>query len=583
MSNVVVIGAGLAGLASALMLADNGHRVRIVARGWGGLLLSKGTIDILGWSGDGSTTRDGSATRDGSFSSDTIGDGNLSTAAMSGRSSERDQPVHALAPALADFIAAHPEHPYAAIGAERVLAGAQWLTGRLPFFSSVSRSFASVLPLPSSAPSSPSSAPSSPSSAPSSPSSAPLSAIAGEDASRAPSKEMETSATLTNKLLPTAIGSVQPSAFVPDSMLASALTAGEHYLIVGISNLKDFHPQLVADNLAASPYVPVHTRAVSITLPIQSDHSGYNVDATGTAIARCLDSTNACNSLSGNSGSSYAGSAHCSENDGIRDGECTTRSRSNDSFTARSPEFISLAQQLKDAVHPGEIVLVPAVLGLNSQTYTALSKEIGVPVGEIPLPPPSIPGRRLHDYLVHECRERRIDIMLNAEAVGVTPDAHVSAQSNSAIPVAASSEPSTADLPLIRSVAVRVAGGVKQLRADAVVYAGGGFESGALERDSFGRVRDTLCSLAVWSPDGEIFGSGVRVDRSMRPLALRSDGSPSSAIFANLYCVGSILGGALPWDEGSGEGIALGSAFAAAEAIGQQSNQHSNQQSKENY
>lgn len=486
MSTVVVIGAGLAGLSSALMLSESGHRVSIVARGWGGLLLSKGTIDILGWINDGASIASGTSASGTDISStktsgNSITEGASSTDFTEGTGGTGDQPVVAVAPALADFIAAHPEHPYASIGAKHVLAGTAWLARQLPFFASES----------------------------------------------APEKPGD----LTNKLLPTAIGAVQPSAFVPESMEASILTAGGHYLIVGIDNFKDFHAHLVADNLAACPYVHVHTRAASITLPLRSDRSDDdNPDATGTTIARRLD---------------------------ICDGDSADGER--------SPEFISLVEQLAGLARTGETVLLPAVLGLSPQTYATLSAQLGVPVGEIPLPPPSIPGRRMHDFLVHQCRERRIDILLNAEAVGVTPHA----------------ETGDSGAPSIRSVAVRVAGRVKQLPADAVVYAGGGFGSGALERDSFGHMRDTVCSAPVWSPNGDIFGSGLRVDQWMRPTSLptgvdRSAGESASAIFTNLYCAGDIIGGALPWNEGSGEGIALGSAFAAAEAVNAMDRAHVN-------
>ncbi|WP_353066127.1 FAD-binding protein [Arcanobacterium hippocoleae] len=49
MSRILIIGAGLSGMASALMLHEAGHTVTIISRGLGGMLLANGTIDILGW------------------------------------------------------------------------------------------------------------------------------------------------------------------------------------------------------------------------------------------------------------------------------------------------------------------------------------------------------------------------------------------------------------------------------------------------------------------------------------------------------------------------------------------------------
>lgn len=71
--DAVVVGAGLAGLCAALRLAEAGRRVLVVARGVGGLPLSPGTIDVLGYAPD-----------------------------------RVDSPQEA----LPGFVAAHPGHPY---------------------------------------------------------------------------------------------------------------------------------------------------------------------------------------------------------------------------------------------------------------------------------------------------------------------------------------------------------------------------------------------------------------------------------------------------------------------------------------
>ena len=48
MRDAVVIGAGLAGLAATLRLAEAGAKVTLVTKGIGGLQLGQGTLDILG-------------------------------------------------------------------------------------------------------------------------------------------------------------------------------------------------------------------------------------------------------------------------------------------------------------------------------------------------------------------------------------------------------------------------------------------------------------------------------------------------------------------------------------------------------
>ena len=49
MRDVVVIGAGLAGLAAAIKAADAGLSVTLITKGVGGIQLGTGTVDILGY------------------------------------------------------------------------------------------------------------------------------------------------------------------------------------------------------------------------------------------------------------------------------------------------------------------------------------------------------------------------------------------------------------------------------------------------------------------------------------------------------------------------------------------------------
>lgn len=90
MSRVLVVGAGLAGLACALRLADEDVPVTVIATGAGSLQLGGATIDVLGYS----------------------------PALVS-------RPLDALS-----SLAAH--HPYSLLGRDRVAAATTWLAGRLP-------------------------------------------------------------------------------------------------------------------------------------------------------------------------------------------------------------------------------------------------------------------------------------------------------------------------------------------------------------------------------------------------------------------------------------------------------------------
>jgi glycerol-3-phosphate dehydrogenase subunit B len=90
--DVVVIGAGLAGLTAAVRLAEEGARVLVLAHGVGETHLAPPTIDVLGYA-----------------------DGQL---------------VEKPREALPGFVDAHPEHPYARLTADEIAASAAWLKER---------------------------------------------------------------------------------------------------------------------------------------------------------------------------------------------------------------------------------------------------------------------------------------------------------------------------------------------------------------------------------------------------------------------------------------------------------------------
>jgi glycerol-3-phosphate dehydrogenase subunit B len=91
-ADVVVLGAGLAGLTAAVRLAEAGLKVVTVAKGLGSLRLAPATIDILGYAPD-----------------------------------RVDSPTAAL-PA---FVAAHPGHPYSLVTADTLAASVAWLKDHL--------------------------------------------------------------------------------------------------------------------------------------------------------------------------------------------------------------------------------------------------------------------------------------------------------------------------------------------------------------------------------------------------------------------------------------------------------------------
>ena len=89
--DVVVVGAGLAGLSAAVRLAEAGASVRVLAKGVGSTHLGAGTIDVLGYDADGGRV---------------------------------DRPLEALGGLPA-------EHPYRLVGRAGVSAAIEWFKGRI--------------------------------------------------------------------------------------------------------------------------------------------------------------------------------------------------------------------------------------------------------------------------------------------------------------------------------------------------------------------------------------------------------------------------------------------------------------------
>jgi glycerol-3-phosphate dehydrogenase subunit B len=177
--DVLVVGTGLAGLTAAVRLAQSGARVRVLAKGVGATHLAGGTIDVLGYAPE-----------------------------------RVDRPGEA----LAAFTSAHPGHPYARVGAQRIAAALEWFKAE----------------------------------------------VAGS--SLAP--YAYTGSLEENHLLPTGIGVPKPSALVPVTMAAGDLRAVTEVLAVGFRGLKDYHPALLADGLRRT-MPSVTARAIELQLPVE--------------------------------------------------------------------------------------------------------------------------------------------------------------------------------------------------------------------------------------------------------------------------------------------------------------------------
>ena len=126
----------------------------------------------------------------------------------------------------------------------------------------------------------------------------------------------------------------------------------------------------------------------------------------------------------------------------------------------------------------------------------------------------------------------------------------------------------------MQSVTISTAGHARTIPTKSVILAAGGFESGALEIDSYGHVRDTVMGLPLtgvdtsllngdfWGSEQPLFKVGFEVDDKMRVCT-----PGAGPVYSNVYAAGGNLAGSTRWKEKSGDGIALASALRAADSI----------------
>ena len=311
-----------------------------------------------------------------------------------------------------------------------------------------------------------------------------------------------------NLLLPSAVGVARPTFLAPVSMAGADLRAGGRFLAVGLAGLKDFFPRLLADNLVRAE-IPGGASISARHAEISASPRPGRADVAGQVYARALD---------------------------------------------ERPFRASLAQALRGLAEPGETILVPAVLGLAraGEVWDDLQERVGAPIAEVPTVPPSAPGMRLAAELAGALRRAGARVVTGPEAVGCEGAGG-----------------------RIGGVLVRDAARTRVLAADAVVLATGGFAAGGIELDSHGGLREVVLDLPVSGPpDGvaplserhldhqPLMASGVAVDDSLRPV-----GPGGDPVWDNLRAAGSVVAGAEPWREKSGEGIAIAGGYRAARAI----------------
>jgi glycerol-3-phosphate dehydrogenase subunit B len=209
----------------------------------------------------------------------------------------------------------------------------------------------------------------------------------------------------------------------------------------------------------------------------------------------------------------------------------------------------AFAARLAPMLGGEERVGLPAVLGMRDPhgAWADLQRRLGRPVFEIPALPPSVPGMRLFEILRTALRRAGGRLVLGSEVIG-------------------------ADRAGGRIEAVRghAAGHDVSYHAPWIVLAAGGFTSGAIELGSDWIARDTVLDLplrGVPGPDEARFVSEYLAEQPIARAGIAVDGGLRAEGAENVLVAGAALPGAVPWHEGSGEGIALSSGYRAAQLV----------------
>jgi glycerol-3-phosphate dehydrogenase subunit B len=196
-----------------------------------------------------------------------------------------------------------------------------------------------------------------------------------------------------------------------------------------------------------------------------------------------------------------------------------------------------------------ERVGLPAMLGARDPhgAWTDLEQRLGRPVFEIPTLPPSVPGMRLFEILRTTLRRAGGRLVLGAEVVDVERDG-----------------------TRVRAVATSAAGHEAGYAAPWFVLAAGSFSSGAIELDSRWATHDRVLGLPLRGlpePDAPRFVGDYLAEQPMARVGIAVDGELRAEGAENVVVAGAALPGAVPWREGSGEGIALASGSHAAQLV----------------
>jgi len=314
-----------------------------------------------------------------------------------------------------------------------------------------------------------------------------------------------------NLLLPSPAGAARPTYLAPQAQLAGDLSRTEPMVIVGFKGMRDFFPELIAENLNKLGY---KARAAFLDVKLISDQRDRNT----VQLAHGLD---------------------------------------------QKEKRIALASALKKLVKPGERIGLPAILGMDHHlTLLAELEDVtSSPVFEIPTLPPSVPGVRLFTALREHIRGMGVRVEAGVEAINSQA---TTANGSPGIVEWIESETSARPWKQKAPKFLLATGGIL----------GGGFDSN-IEGRVWEKIFDLPLTVpqkrTEWFEAGflsqnghPVFNGGVAVNKDFQPI--NSAGKP---LYSNLWATGNVLAQYDPIQERSLEGTAVATGIAAGMALSQ--------------
>jgi glycerol-3-phosphate dehydrogenase subunit B len=312
-----------------------------------------------------------------------------------------------------------------------------------------------------------------------------------------------------NLLLPSPAGAARPTYLAPQAQLAGDLSRTEPMLIVGFKGMRDFYPELIAENLTKLGYP---TRADFLDIKLITDQRDRNT----VQLAQGLDT---------------------------------------------KEKRYMLADALQKIVRPGERIGLPAILGMahHLTLLAELKEKTKSPIFEIPTLPPSVPGVRLFTALREHIRSMGVRVEAGVEVI----NCHTSAANGSPGKVEwVESETSARPWRQRAPKFLLATGGIL----------GGGFDSnidGKVWETIFNLPLTVPQKRTEWfearflSETGHpVFNGGVAVNANFQPID--QAGKP---LYSNLWATGNLLAQSDPIQERSLEGTAVAAGIAAAQAL----------------